>query len=226
MNARFVARYHVSRVACAASSKVPATSTRTSSLYFLNFYAVNNDLTIDLGSGATTVHHGRQPDWKVHLVDTGPATMTGGRIRRLKDWIGNHTFLATYGDGVGNVAIREVVAFHRSHGRLATVTGVRPPTRFGGLQVEDGRVVRFQEKPHGGDGWVNGGFFVFEPGVFDYIAGDDISLEREPLEQLTRDGQLMMYEHPGFWQPMDTLREKMLLEELWNSGSAPWKVWP
>ena len=193
--------------------------------YFLNFYAVNNDLTIDLGTGTTTVHQGRQPKWSVHLVDTGPNTMTGGRIKRLGPWLGEGTFLATYGDGVGDVPIRDVVAFHKAHGRLATVTGVRPPTRFGGLKTRDGRVTDFEEKPHGAEGWVNGGFFVFEPGVLDYIPGDEFALEREPLEKLTRDGQLMMYEHHGFWQPMDTLREKVLLEELWTKGRAPWKVW-
>ena len=193
--------------------------------YFLNFYAVNNDLTVDLGSGQTTVHQGRQPKWTVHLVDTGAQTMTGGRIKRLGPWLGTGTFLATYGDGVGDVPIRKVLDFHRAHGKLATVTAVRPPTRFGGLESKDGLVTRFQEKPHGGEGWVNGGFFVFEPQVLDYIDGDDVPLERAPLERLTRDGQLMMYEHDGFWQPMDTLREKNLLEELWQSGRAPWKVW-
>jgi len=193
--------------------------------YFLNFYAVNNDLTVDLGSGQTTVHLGRQPKGTVHLVDTGAQTMTGGRIKRLGPWLGTGTFLATYGDGVGDVPIRKVLDFHRAHGKLATVTAVRPPTRFGGLESKDGLVTRFQEKPHGGEGWVNGGFFVFEPQVLDYIDGDDVPLERAPLERLTRDGQLMMYEHDGFWQPMDTLREKVLLEELWASGRAPWKTW-
>jgi glucose-1-phosphate cytidylyltransferase len=193
--------------------------------YFLNFYAVNNDLTVDLASGKTTVHQGREPKWKVHLVDTGAQTMTGGRIKRLGPWLGDGTFLATYGDGVGDVPIRKVLEFHKAHGKLATVTAVRPPTRFGGLESQDGMVTRFQEKPHGGEGWVNGGFFVFEPKVLDYIDGDDIPLERAPLERLTRDRQLMMYEHDGFWQPMDTLREKVLLEELWAAGKAPWKTW-
>jgi len=193
--------------------------------YFLNLYTLHNDLTVDLASGKTKVHHGRQPDWRVHLVDTGPNTMTGGRIKRLGSWVGQETFMATYGDGVGDVPIREVLGFHRAHGKLATVTGVRPPTRFGGLQVENGRMVQFVEKPHGGEGWVNGGFFVFEPKVLDYIDGDDTSLELAPLERLTADGQLMAFQHRGFWQPMDTLRDKQLLEALWSSGKAPWKVW-
>ncbi|HHV55853.1 MAG TPA: glucose-1-phosphate cytidylyltransferase [Firmicutes bacterium] len=193
--------------------------------YFLNFYALNNDLTIDLSTGQTIIHDGNQPNWKVHLVDTGLRTQTGGRIKRLARWIGNETFMLTYGDGVANVDLRGLLDFHRSHGKLATVTAVRPPARFGGLGFDGDLVVRFVEKPQTGEGWINGGFFVLEPGVLDYIEGDDTVWEREPLERLAADGQLVAYKHAGFWQPMDTLREKQLLEALWESGKAPWKVW-
>jgi len=193
--------------------------------YFLDFYALNNDLTIDLKTGQRKVHHGRQPDWVVHLVDTGQQTQTGGRIRRLRPWVGDEAFMATYGDGVANVDIYRLVAFHRSHGRVATVTAVRPPSRFGGLAFDGDQVVDFAEKPQTGEGWINGGFFVFEPRVFDYICGDEMPLEREPMERLAADGQLMSYRHEGFWQPMDTLRERHILESLWESGKAPWKVW-
>ena len=191
--------------------------------YFLNFFALNNDLSIDLGTGKTTIHERQHPAWKIHLVDTGLNTMTGGRIKRLQSLIGNETFMATYGDGVSDVDIEALLKFHRAHGKLATVTAVRPPARFGGIEIRDGRVERFIEKPQTGEGWINGGFFVFEPSVFQFIAGDNTILEREPLERLSAEGQLMAYEHAGFWQPMDTLREKRLLEELWNSGSAPWR---
>jgi glucose-1-phosphate cytidylyltransferase len=193
--------------------------------YFLDSYAAHNDLTIDLSSGATKVHHGRQPAWKIHLVDTGAETMTGGRIGRLREWIGNETFMATYGDGVGDVPLEQLLAFHKQHGKVATVTAVHPPTRFGLMNIRDGRVEAFQEKPAGGEGWVNGGFFVLEPKVFDYIQGDHEPFERAPMERLTRDGQLMAFQHSGFWQPMDTLREKQELEALWASGKAPWKMW-
>lgn len=194
--------------------------------YFLNFYALNNDLTIDLSNGETVMHHKRQPGWRVHLVDTGLDTDTGGRIKRLGEWIGNETFLLTYGDGVANINISDLVRFHRSHGKLATVSAVRPPARFGGLRLNGGgQIVEFTEKPQTGEGWINGGFFVLEPGVLDFIAGDRTVWEHEPLEALARDGELMAFCHEGFWQPMDTLREKMLLEKLWRSGDAPWRVW-
>ena len=194
--------------------------------YFLNFYALNNDLTIDLCNGETVMHHKRQPGWRVHLVDTGLDTDTGGRIKRLGEWIGNETFLLTYGDGVANINISDLVEFHRSHGKLATVSAVRPPARFGGLRLNGGgQIVEFTEKPQTGEGWINGGFFVLEPGVFDFIAGDHTVWEHEPLEALARQGELMAFYHEGFWQPMDTLREKMLLERLWRSGDAPWRVW-
>ena len=193
--------------------------------YFLNFYMLNNDLNIDLSNGHTDAHTGQQPQWKVHLVDTGAATQTGGRIKRLHSLIGNERFMLTYGDGVANVDIKRLVAFHKAHGKLATVTAVRPPSRFGRIVFDGDRVVEFTEKPQTSEGWINGGFFVLEPAVFDYIEGDETYWEREPLERLAADGQLVAYRHEGFWQPMDTLREKRLLNELWNKGEAPWKVW-
>jgi len=165
-------------------------------------------------------------DWKVEIVDTGRETMTGGRIRRLLPWLAEGTFLATYGDGLADLDVREVLAFHRAHGKIATVTAVRPPSRFGALSLDGPRVTEFSEKPQTGEGWINGGFFAFEPGVQEYLAGDDAILEREPLESLARDGELMAFRHSGFWQPMDTLREKRILEELWASGRAPWKAGP
>lgn len=193
--------------------------------YFLNFYALNNDLTIDLANGKVNVYNGREPNWRVHLVDTGLNTQTGGRIKRLQPWIGNETFMLTYGDGLADVDLRELLVFHKAHGRLATVTAVRPAARFGGLSFDGIRVVHFAEKPQTGESWVNGGFFVLEPGILDYIKDDQTVWEREPLEHLAENGQLMAYQHEGFWQPMDTLREKRLLESLWEFGKAPWRVW-
>jgi glucose-1-phosphate cytidylyltransferase len=190
--------------------------------YFLNFHALSNDFTIDLATGKNQFHGAKTPDWKVHLVDTGEKTMTGGRVKRLKEWIGNETFMLTYGDGVADIDVAKLVAFHRSHGKLATVTAVLPPPRFGGMLIEDGKVVNFSEKPQVGEGWINGGFFVLEPKVLEYIDGDDTLLERGPLERLVADGQLMSYRHEGFWQPMDTIREKQLLETLCQSGNPPW----
>ena len=193
--------------------------------YFRNLLHLSNDFTIDLATGQIDTHNAATPSWRVSVVDTGLDTMTGGRIRRLQPWIGNETFMVTYGDGLGNVDIRALLAFHRAHGRLATVTAVRPPARFGGLVLNDGQVQQFSEKSQSDAGWINGGFFVFEPGVFDYLGDDDTILEREPLERLTTEGQLMAFRHEGFWQPMDTLREKEQLEALWESGRAPWMVW-
>ncbi len=163
-------------------------------------------------------------EWKIDLVDTGVETQTGGRIRRLKEWIENETFLLTYGDGVGNVDIEQLVAFHKEHGKLATVTAVHPPARFGGLVLEGNRVAAFSEKNQAMEGWINGGFFVLEPAVLDLIAGDATVWEREPLEQLALQGELMAYYHEGFWQPMDTVREVRLLQSLWESGQAPWRT--
>lgn len=194
--------------------------------YFLNFYAINNDLTIDLSSGSTIIRDGNQPNWKVHLVDTGLHTQTGGRLGRLRDWIGaDEEFCFTYGDGVSDVDISASLEFHRKHGKLATVTTVRPPARFGGIVFDEDRVAEFTEKPQTGEGWINGGFFVLSPKVLEYLDGDETIWERTPLEGLAQDGQLMAFRHEGFWQPMDTIREKTLLEELWASGKAPWKVW-
>jgi len=160
----------------------------------------------------------------VAVVDTGVDTLTGGRLRRLQSWIGKETFMATYGDGVADIDIKALVSFHRSHGKKATVTAVTPPSRFGGLELKGDSVARFSEKPHNADSWINGGFFVFEPSVLNYIGGDAVSLEREPLEKLAADGELMAFRHTQFWHPMDTLRDKHYLDTLWNTG-APWKVW-
>ncbi len=194
--------------------------------YFRNFYALNNDLTVDLATGATTIHGGNQPRWQVHLVDTGLATQTGGRLKRLERWLGaDETFMMTYGDGVANVDIAGLLRFHQSHGKLATVTTVRPPARFGGIVFEGERVSRFDEKPQTGEGWINGGFFVLNRGVTRYISGDETLWERDPMENLAAAGELMAYRHEGFFQPMDTLRERKLLEDLWAGGTAPWKVW-
>ncbi len=194
--------------------------------YFHNMLLLSSDFSVDLATGKVDVADGPRPDWRVSLVDTGLDTMTGGRMRRLAPWIGGETFLATYGDGLGDVDITALIAFHRAHGRLATVTAVRPPARFGSLKLEDDLVRAFHEKGQSEAGWINGGFFVFEPRVLDYITGDDCILEREPLEGLAAEGELMAYRHTGYWQPMDTLREKEMLEARWNSGQAPWRVWP
>jgi glucose-1-phosphate cytidylyltransferase len=193
--------------------------------YFLDYTLLHSNLTVHLGSGLVDREHDVPEDWTVHLIDTGMHAVTGGRVKRLAPFIGRETFMMTYGDGVSNVDLTEVVRFHRAHGRLATVTAVRPPARFGGLCLEDNQVLRFAEKPQIGEGWINGGFFVLEPEVLDYIAGDHTHFEQEPLENLVSDGQLMAYKHEDFWQCMDTLRDHRLLESLWSSGQAPWKVW-
>jgi len=193
--------------------------------YFLNFHPHTSDLTVHLGTGQVRYHDNKAPDWTVSLVDTGLKTGTGGRIKRLRPWLGEGTFMLTYGDGVGNIDLKALLAFHRSHGKLATVTAVRPPSRFGSVEFDKNRVVEFREKPQTEVGWINGGFFVLEPGIFDYITGDGVAWESDPLSRIANDGQLMAYRHEGFWQPMDTLREKHLLQALWDSGKAPWKVW-
>lgn len=192
--------------------------------YFLNFYALNSDITVELQSGNVTVHDGHRENWIVHLVDTGAETMTGGRVRRLRKWLTDETFMLTYGDGLADVDLAALVAFHHQHGRLATVTAVRPPARFGELAFEGDRVTRFTEKPQTGEGWINGGFFVLNRTVLDYIPGDQTMWEVEPMRRLAEQGDLMAYRHPGFWQPMDTLREKQQLQDLWQSGRAPWMV--
>ena len=194
--------------------------------YFLNFYAINNDITVDLATGETTIHDGNQPSWKIHLVDTGLHTQTGGRLRRLRSWLGeDETFMFTYGDGVADIDLKALLEFHKSHGKLATVTTVRSPARFGRIAFNGSQVTKFHEKPQSSEGWINGGYFVLHPRVIDYVKGDEAIWERDPVEELARDRQLMGYRHSGFWSCMDTLKEKNILEELWNSNNAPWKVW-
>jgi glucose-1-phosphate cytidylyltransferase len=193
--------------------------------YFHNIFIHSNDYIIDLADGSLQVLRTSTTDWRVGVIDTGLETMTGGRILRMRPYLGQTTFMVTYGDGLGDVDIARLLAFHRAHGRLATVTAVRPPARFGGLTLDGDRVANFSEKPQTDEGWINGGFFIFEPGVFAYIEDEDSILERQPLERLPQEGQLVAYRHEGFWQPMDTLREKELLESLWASGKAPWKTW-
>jgi len=192
--------------------------------YFLNYYPVNSDISVRLGTGEVIVHEREREDWIVHLVDTGANTQTGGRLKRLSAWLTDDTFMMTYGDGLANVDIGALHAFHMVHERLATVTAVRPPSRFGGLIFRDGQVLDFTEKPQSGEGWISGGFFVLNRHVLDYIEGDSVPWERTPIEQIARAGELMAYQHEGFWQPMDTIRDKQLLEGIWESGKAPWAV--
>lgn len=193
--------------------------------YFLNYHHLDSDFSIHTKDGRIETHDGKIEDWTVHLVDTGLETSTGGRIKRLKKWIGDRTFMLTYGDGVANVNIKELLDFHRKHGKLVTVTAVRPESRFGGLNIQEDLVKKFKEKPQLGEGWINGGFFVMEPKVLDYIDGDGVLFEGKPLERISSEDQLVAYRHDGFWQPMDTLRDMKLLNDLWAKGSAPWKIW-
>jgi glucose-1-phosphate cytidylyltransferase len=193
--------------------------------YMLDYSRLEGDVTIHLRSGKFLTHGRCQQDWQVDLIDTGTATLTGGRIKRLQPQLGDTTFMLTWGDGVSNVDLRALLDFHRAHGRLATVTAVRPPARFGHLELEGDRIIEFSEKSQIKEGWINGAFFVLEPGVFDYIDGDQTAWEREQLENLARDGELMAYRHDSFWQCMDTLRDKALLEEMWQRGDATWKTW-
>lgn len=190
--------------------------------YFLDFYTAQADITVDLASGTQVARSNGKPDWTVDLIDTGETTQTGGRIKRLKQQVGGETFMATYADGLAHIDLHRLLAFHRAHGKLATVTAVHPPSRFGKLALEGDVVRRFAEKPLDGDGWINGGFYVFEPQVLEYIAGDSTALEREPMERLASENQLMAFRHEGFWQMMDTIQEKNLLEQLWATGKAPW----
>ncbi len=193
--------------------------------WMVDYAHLAGSITVRPRAGLVDVHDNDCDDWTVNVVDTGQNTNTGGRIKRLQEWVGDETFMLTWGDGVSDVDLDALLAFHRSHGKIATLTAVRPPARYGHLETEGDRIVEFSEKPQIGEGWINGAFFVLEPSVFDYIPGDDTQWEKEPLEYLAKDGQLMAYRHDGFWQCMDTLREKHLLEELWSSGSAPWKTW-
>jgi glucose-1-phosphate cytidylyltransferase len=194
--------------------------------YFSNYFLHMSDVTLDMERNTMEVHQKHVEPWRVTLVDTGVDSMTGGRVKRIAPYVGRETFMLTYGDGVADINVTALVSYHKAHGKLATVTSTQPSGRFGAL-ICDGvnRVTSFQEKPAGDGSWINGGFFVFEPAIFDRIAGNDTVLEREPLEGLARDGQLVAYKHGGFWQPMDTLRDKLHLEELWASGKAPWKMW-
>jgi glucose-1-phosphate cytidylyltransferase len=195
--------------------------------YMADYASLSANLTVDLGRGTVEQHErGRETeDWHVELIDTGRHTETGGRMLRLVDHLDDGTFMMTFGDGVSDVDVGALVDFHRSHGKLATLTAVRPPARFGHVELDGDVVADFSEKPQAGEGWINGGFFVLERGVLDYIDGEEKQFQREPLERLAQDGQLMAFKHTSFWQCMDTLRDKILLEQLWESGSAPWKVW-
>lgn len=195
--------------------------------FIVDYSTLQGDLTVDLSNGRVGGRTNGMTalDWTVNLIETGEETQTGGRIKRLAPHIGRETFLLTWGDGVSNVDLDALVAFHRSHGRIATVTAVRPPARYGRLDLEGDKVAGFAEKPQMSEGWINGAFFVLEPRVFDYIDGDQTVWEREPMERLAAEGQLMAYRHESFWQCMDTLREKYILEELWQKGNAPWKFW-
>ncbi len=193
--------------------------------FFLDRYNLSGHLSIDFGSGQVEREELIQEDWRVHLVDTGLHTHTGGRVKRLQSWLSGETFIVTYGDGLSNVDVRALIRFHRRHKRLATVTAVRPPARFGGLVLDGNMVASFTEKPSAGEGWINGGFLVFEPEIFDYLGDDQSSLEAHTLERLAADGQLAAFQHGDFWQCMDTLRDKHYLEGLWHDGHAPWKTW-
>jgi glucose-1-phosphate cytidylyltransferase len=193
---------------------------------FMSDYAsLNGNLKISMRDGVIERQTSNLPDWKVDLVETGPFTNTGGRIKRLKDSIGNERFMLTWGDGVSDVDLDKLLAFHKSHGKLATVTAVRPTARFGHLEIENDRITEFSEKPQTSEGWINGAFFILEPEVFDYIEGDKTLFEKEPLESLAREGQLMAFKHHSFWQCMDTMRDKKRLESFWSKGDAPWKTW-
>ena len=192
--------------------------------YFLKYHTLNSDFTANLSSGKIEYHNSSKLDWNVTLVDTGLDTMTGGRLKRLRSYIGNETCLMTYGDGVANVDIEKLLDFHKNHGKLATLTAVRPTAKFGELSFDEQKVTSFKEKPQIQEGRINGGFFVFEPDFFEYIKDDSMMLEREPINKAVKDGQLMAYFHDDFWQCMDTKRDKDLLERLWISGSAPWSL--
>jgi glucose-1-phosphate cytidylyltransferase len=193
--------------------------------WFHEFHAISGDMTIKTGTGEVIKHEHNRTNWNIDLIHTGQETMTGGRIKRLKPWVGNKTFMLTWGDGVSNIDLHALLKFHRSHGKLATLTAVRPPARYGHLEFSGDAISRFSEKPQAAEGWINGAFFVLDPGVFDYIEGDGTQWEHGPLENLAADGQLMAYKHESFWQCMDTLREKHILQSLWESGAPPWKVW-
>lgn len=193
--------------------------------YMVDYCSLSSNLTVDLKNGQVRKHGENSTDWIVELIDTGLKTQTGGRIKRLAPYVGKETFMLTWGDGVADIDLNKLLAFHRSHGKLATLTTVRPPARYGHLELNGDQIKEFSEKPQAREGWINGAFFVLEPGVFDYVAGDETQWEKEPLEGLAKDGQLMAYKHTSYWQCMDTLREKHILENAWNSGNAPWRIW-
>ncbi len=194
--------------------------------YFLNYQYHSRSLSVDLGSGITTLHTSEnEEDWKVHLLDTGINTQTGGRIKQVSQFIGSEPFLLTYGDGVSNININKLIEFHKAHGRLATITAVRPPARFGQMRIDGDQVIQFEEKPQIGEGWINGGFFVLQPEISRYIKNDQTFWEHEPLEQLAAEGQLAAYHHEDFWYCMDTLRDVNILDKFWKDGNAPWKIW-
>lgn len=193
--------------------------------WFMDYAALEGSMTVNTKTAEVVAHTTRSEDWSVDLIETGLHTLTGGRIKRLAPWLGDSTFMLTWGDGVSDVDLGKLLAFHRAHGKLATMTAVRPAARYGHLEFDGDKVVQFTEKPQTSEGWINGAFFVLEPQIFDYIDGDDVMWEHAPLERLTAEGQLMAYKHDGFWQCMDTLREKHILEKLWNSGNPPWKSW-
>ena len=193
--------------------------------YFINYHYRSRNLTVQLRNGDISVHEGDNEDWIVHLLDTGADTNTGGRVKRAAEFIGNEPFMLTYGDGVSNINIPKLIEFHRTQKRLATLTAVRPPARFGQMILEDGKVTEFKEKPQIGEGWINGGFFVLQPEIVNYIEGDQTAWEFESLEKIAADGQLAAFQHEGFWQSMDTLRDVNVLEKFWREGNAPWKLW-
>lgn len=194
--------------------------------YMIDYCKLQGNISIDFGKNEIKANNNENVlDWKIELVETGKYTQTGGRIKKLQPYIKDNTFMLTWGDGLADININNLVKFHKSHGKIATITAVRPPARYGYMKFSENKVIEFTEKPQIGEGWVNGAFFVLEPGVFDYIDGDDTVWEHEPLENLARDGKLMAFKHDSFWQCMDTLREKYILERMWESEHAPWKVW-
>lgn len=193
--------------------------------YFANYFLHLSDVTFDMQANSMEVHKRHAEPWRVTIVDTGEETLTGGRLKRVREYLNGERFCFTYGDGVADIDITREIAFHRSHGRLATMAAVQPPGRYGALQIEGELVRHFHEKPQGDGAWINGGFFILEPAAIDYIAGDATAFEQEPLMHLARDGQLVSFKHTGFWRPMDTLNDRNVLESLWQSGRAPWRIW-
>ncbi len=193
--------------------------------YFANYFLHMSDVTFDMKNNEMNVHRKSAESWNITLVDTGINTMTGGRLKKIQKYVDNETFCFTYGDGLANISITELIEFHKNNNTLATVTAVQPPARFGALELDGNKVVSFKEKPPGDGNWINGGYFILEPAVFDYVEGDSTVWEKEPVENLSKNNQLSAYRHSGFWQPLDTLRDKNKLEDLWSSGSPPWKVW-